>query len=143
MAIETKILRPSDVAVLQHLAEGVFADPLDPQATREFLNDPRHHLAVAIVDGLVVGFASAVHYIHPDKRFPEMWINEVNVASDYRRRGLGKAVVGALLKLAREMNCTEAWVLTDKPNTPAIKLYSSLDGIEATNDGAMFTFFLD
>ena len=143
MTIETKILRQGDEHLLQCLAPGVFDDPLIPQITQEFLSDSRHHLAVAIEGGLVIGFASAVHYIHPDKPQPEMWINEVGVAPDYQRRGVGQAILRALLALARDLNCSEAWVLTERPNTPAMKLYSSLNGIEATNVGAMFTFFLD
>lgn len=46
---------------------GVFDDPIIAKATSAFLADPRHHLVVAIASGTVVGFASAVHYVHPDK----------------------------------------------------------------------------
>jgi aminoglycoside 6'-N-acetyltransferase I len=87
MAVEIKVLGRGDDAVLNRVAPDVFDHPIDPQLTREFLQDPRHHLAVAIDDSLVVGFASGVHYIHPDKP-PQLWINEVAVAPDYRRRGL-------------------------------------------------------
>jgi len=65
----------------------VFDGPIDPVLTRKFLNDPRHHIVVAIHDEVVVGFASAVHYVHPDKA-PQLWINEVAVAPPHRRRGL-------------------------------------------------------
>jgi len=69
----------------------VFDNPINAEWTREFLADPRHHIAVAIDDGLVVGFASGVHYIHPDKP-AELWINEVGVAPAHRRRGSAGAV---------------------------------------------------
>ena len=73
-----RILGPGDAAVLDHVAEGVFDNAVDPRWTAEFLADSRHHLAVAVDDGQVVGMASAVHYVHPDKP-PELWINEVRV----------------------------------------------------------------
>jgi hypothetical protein len=38
-----------------------FDDALDARAIREFLLDPRHHLVVAVDDGVVIGFTSAVH----------------------------------------------------------------------------------
>ena len=98
MAIEIKVLHCGDEAVLSNVAAGVFDNPIDPKLTAEFLADHRHHIAVAIDDGLVVGFASAVHYIHPDK-LPELWINEVAFAPTYRRRGLGKAVLKALFEV--------------------------------------------
>jgi ribosomal protein S18 acetylase RimI-like enzyme len=91
--------------------------------TAEFLSDPRHHLVAAIDHGAVVGFASAVHYVHPDKRSPEMWINEVGVATTHRGRGVAKAILQRLLDVAREDGCVEAWLLTDRTNEAALRLY--------------------
>jgi GNAT superfamily N-acetyltransferase len=113
---------------------------VDPHAVREFLNDPRHHLAVAIEDGAVVAFASGVHYVHPDNRVPELWINEVGVAESRRGRGLGKAVVQALLQVARQLGCSAAWVLTDRGNSAAVRLYAACGGTEQLPDPVMFEF---
>jgi hypothetical protein len=76
MSIEVRILRHGDEAVLNRVESEVFGHAIDSQVTMEFLTDPRLHLAVAIEAGEVVGFASGVHYIHPDKPTPELWINE-------------------------------------------------------------------
>jgi len=132
MAIEIKVLRRGDDSILKSVAAEVFDNPIDADLTREFLEDPRHHIAVAIDDGLVVGFASAVHYIHPDKR-PELWINEIGLAPTHRRRGLGKAVLNALFEVGRAHNCTVAWVLTDRSNVSAVALYSSVGGTEGAD----------
>ncbi|NLF39946.1 GNAT family N-acetyltransferase, partial [bacterium] len=122
---------------------GTFDDPIDMRATREFLNDAHHHLAVAVDDGVVVGFISAVHYLHPDKPRPELWINEVGVAPTHRGRGLGKAILDRILKEGRHLDCSEAWVLTEVDNIAAMRLYASLGGVEGPHDGVMFTFTLD
>src|SRR5262245_21824670 len=89
--VESRLLTAADSGedVLTRVAPDVFDDPLDSGATREFLRDPRHHLVVAIDEGVVVGFASAVDYVHPDKPSPELWINEVGVASSHQGRGIG------------------------------------------------------
>lgn len=141
--IEIKILRKGDEDVLEHVADDLFDDLLDARATTAFLSDPRHHLAVALDGELVVGFASAVLYEHPDKPRPELWINEVGVAPTHQRLGLGRRVIDALLAVAREARCAEAWVLTDRGNRAAMRLYASAGGEEATGDHVMFTFFLD
>jgi GNAT superfamily N-acetyltransferase len=141
MATEIRLLREGDEAILTRVAPGVFDRAIDAHLTAEFLADPRHHLAVAIDDGVVVGMASAVHYVHPDKP-PELWINEVGVAASHRGRGLGTAVVSALFHAARDIGCIEAWVLTDRSNTTAMGLYASLGGAEAPQDQVMFTFRL-
>jgi len=143
MSIEIKLLRRGDEAQLERLAPGLFDDPLDADASREFLADERHHLAVAIDDGFVVGFVSAVLYVHPDKPRPELWINEVGVAPTHRRQGAGKAMLSALLAFAQAAGCSEAWVLTDRRNAAAMRLYSSLGGTEAPDDAVMFTFRLN
>jgi ribosomal protein S18 acetylase RimI-like enzyme len=119
LGIEIKVLRRGDDSILMNVAVEVFDKPINSELTREFLEDPRHHIAVAIDDGLVVGFASGVHYIHADKP-PELWINEVAVASTHRRRGLGKAVLRALFEVGRVHHCVVAWVLTDRDNAAAM-----------------------
>jgi ribosomal protein S18 acetylase RimI-like enzyme len=100
-------------------------------------------LAVAVEDGLVVGFVSAVHYLHPDKPCPELWINEVSVAETHRRRGLGTQLLRSLFDVARGLGCAEAWVLTERANTAAMRLYSAAGSTEAPTDSVMFTFRLD
>ena len=67
MAIEIRMLESGDDAVFEHVAPGVFDNECDPLLIAEFLADARHHLAVAIDGAQLVGFASGVHYIHPDK----------------------------------------------------------------------------
>lgn len=133
MAIEIKVLQRGDDSILMNVAPEVFDNAIDRELTREFLEDPRHHIAVAIDSGLVVGFASGVHYVHPDKR-PELWINEIALAPTHRRRGLGKALLRELFEVGRIHNCTVAWVLTDRSNTAAMALYSSVGGTEGADD---------
>ena len=141
MTIDIKILGRGDADVLSNVAPGVFDDPIDRRMTDMFLRDPRHHIAVAVDEGLVVGFVSAVHYVHPDKPRPELWINEVAVAPTHQRRGLGKDLLRCVLEAGRRHGCVEAWVLTDRANAPAIRLYSSVGG--ADSDHVMLTFRLE
>src|SRR5262245_47784360 len=96
MATEVSVLRAGDEHILSNVAAGVFDRAVDDTLLMEFLRDPRHHLCVAIEDGTVVGFASAVHYVHPDKP-PQLWINEVGVSPSHQGRGIAKAVLKALL----------------------------------------------
>jgi aminoglycoside 6'-N-acetyltransferase I len=143
MAIEIKLLGRQDAGVLANIAPDVFDDPIDAGRAEEFLADPRHHLAVAVEDGLVVGFVSAVHYVHPDKPRPELWINEVGVAATHRGRGLGTRLLRAVFATARGLGCAEAWVGTDRANTAAMRLYAAAGSTEAPTDLVMFTFRLD
>jgi len=139
--IEIKMLGPGDAHVLGKVAKEVFDYPVNATFTVEFLNDPRHHLVVALDEGRVVGFVSAVHYVHPDKA-PELWINEVSVASTHRRRRLAKKLLASMFALGRSYGCSEAWVGTERSNSAAMALYASVGGAEPQPDPVYFTFSL-
>ena len=126
-AVEIRVLAEGDEHVLRKAAAGVFDhEPRGGLAT-EFLADSRHHLVVAIAGETVVGFASALHYVHPDKE-PQLWINEIGVAPEWQRQGIGSLLLGRMLELAGELDCSEIWVLTDATNEAAVALYRSRGG---------------
>lgn len=95
MEVLVRVLDRNDLPVLAAVAPDVFDHQVDSRWAAEFLADPRHHLAVAVADGLVVGMASGVHYVHPDKP-PELWVNEVGVAPTHQNQGLGRQLLRAL-----------------------------------------------
>ncbi len=90
----------------------------------DFLDRPGHHLLVAYVAEDPVGFVSGIEVAHPDKRV-EMLLFELGVESAHRRRGIGRALVRALVDLARELGCRAMWVPTEPDDTPAIATYRS------------------
>jgi ribosomal protein S18 acetylase RimI-like enzyme len=140
--LEIKLLTSADSHYLDSIADDVFDDPIVEASAREFLNDPRHRLVVALDHNVVVGFVSAVIYLHPDKPTPELWINEVGVTPTHQRQGIGKRLLRATLENARQSGCTEAWVLTERENKAAMTLYKSAGGDETLPDPTMFTFKL-
>jgi ribosomal protein S18 acetylase RimI-like enzyme len=139
VTIEIHTLQARDASVLDQVADDVFDCPVDPVWSAEFLADPRHHLVVAIDDGIVVGMASGVHYVHPDKP-PQLFINEIGVASSHQGRGIGRRVLDALLERGRALGCSEAWVLTDESNSIARKLYAGAGGEIDSEPAIMYTF---
>ena len=141
MTLEYRMLGPADAAVLDRVADDVFDGEIQPSLAREFLSDARHHLAVAIDEGTVVGFASGVHYVHPDKP-AELWINEVGVAPTHLRRGVAQSLLRMLFDAGRAVGCTQAWLLTDRDNTAAMRLYASVGGDHGTQEHVMFAFRL-
>jgi GNAT superfamily N-acetyltransferase len=143
MSVTIRVLGPDDGAVLQHVAPDVFDNPVDPRWSAEFLADPRHHLAVAMDDetGQVVGMASGLHYVHPDKP-PELWVNEVGVAPTHQGRGVGRQVLAALLAHGRSLGCGQAWVLTSAENAAARRMYAAAGGEEEPEAPVMITFSL-
>jgi ribosomal protein S18 acetylase RimI-like enzyme len=98
---------------------------------RRFLDDPLHHLVIAVEDGLPIGFVSGVELTHPDKG-TEMFLYELAVDESHRRRGTGTALVTALRELARERGCYDMWVLTDEDNEAALRTYRKAGSAESS-----------
>ena len=140
--LQIGILNPNEGHVLDNVAEGVFDYPIDHRWFVEFLNDPRHHLAVAIDDQQVVGMASSVDYVHPDKA-PELWINEVGVAPSHRGRGVASQLLRCLFQHGLTLGCKQAWVLTESNNSAARNLYVRAGGKKSDETPVCFSFYLD
>ena len=137
-------LVPADLDLV--CAANVFDNAVRPDLAERVLAHPDHHLFGAIVAGQLIGFLSAVTYLHPDKPL-ECWINEVGVDEAFQRRGLGHGLVRACLSHARTLGCESAWVLTNSGNRAARGLYAAGGGIPTPAarhaDGViMFSFAL-
>lgn len=141
MDVIVRILNGDELAVLDVVAEDVFDGPVDRRRAAEFLSDPRHHLAVALADGVVVGMASGLHYVHPDKP-PELWVNEVGVSAAFQNRGVGRRLLRALFARARELGCSAGWVGTEYDNAAARRLYQAVGGTESSEPFLLVSFDL-
>ena len=129
MTIIVRLLGPHEAHVLDNIADDVFDYDVDPRWCAEFFADPRHHLVVALDGDLVVGMASGVHYVHPDKA-PELWINEVAVAPTHHGQGIGRRLVTTLVQHGVTLGCGEAWVLTSPANEPARRMYVAAGAVD-------------
>jgi ribosomal protein S18 acetylase RimI-like enzyme len=131
VAVEIRRLEAGDEEAVA-AAGALFDDAPRPEATRRFLREPAHHLLLAVDDGgRAVGFVSGVEITHPDKG-TEMLLYELAVEHASRRRGIGRALVEALLALARERECYDMFVLVDDDNAPALATYASAAGRAAS-----------
>ena len=137
MAVEIVRLGPGDEGRVRE-ASGLFDGPAREDATHRFLREPGHHLLVAYVDEVPVGFVSGVEVTHPDKG-TEMMLYELGVDEGFRRRGIGRSLVRALGGLARDRGCQSMFVLTDVDNEAALATYAA-DGAEREDGIVMFTW---
>jgi len=75
-----------------------------------------------------------------DERRAQLFIDEVDVHADSQRRGIGRAMLTAILRIAREMGAGEAWVQTHASNEPAVGLYHAIGGIPEDPDETILSF---
>lgn len=142
MAIEIRKLVAGDEQVLGNVAPGVFDEPVRLDLTRRFLATPTYRILVALDGDLVVGMVTGFTHFHPDKD-EEFFVNELGVDDDYRRRGIGEALLRAILAEAKAMGCPDAWLGTEQVNAPALALYRKvMTGGDTEEAMSIFTYEL-
>jgi ribosomal protein S18 acetylase RimI-like enzyme len=138
-AVSIHVVNGANAALLDSVDEDVFDNRVQPDLVRAFLANPSNHLVVAVADGQVIGMASGISYVHPDKPLA-LFINEVGVSSRFHRQGLGRQLVARLIQRGEELGCTEAWVATELGNKPARALYESLGGIADEEHALVYVY---
>ena len=139
---EVRLAGPGDADALVRAGDTVFDHAVQRAWVADFFADPANLLAIALHDGEIVGMASGIAYVHPDKP-RQLFVNEVGVAEAYQRRGIGARLVRALLARGRELGCAEAWVATEDDNVAARGLYASVGGVEEEERAVVYVFTLD
>lgn len=75
----------------------------------------------------LLGIASARLQSKPYGEEPWLYVDEVDVCADQRRRGAGKAMMHLLIERAHAAGCEEVWLGTEVDNDAANALYRSLN----------------
>jgi len=139
MAPEEIEIEVADSLASVRRAAHLFDHTVDDGATLAFLDDRRHVLLLARIDGYPVGFVSAVELSHPDKPRSEMFVYELGVDEGFRRRGVATVLMQALIELCESRGCGEMFVLTEPDNEAAIATYRTALGASEPA-GVMFTW---
>ena len=118
-------LQPRHLERMAQLEQLCFADPWGREALEFEITCDYSHWAVAEADGQVVGYAGS-HLIMDEADI-------LNVACDpaLRRRGIGRAVLTALLEQLTVLGARSVTLEVREGNTPARGLYESLGFAQA------------
>jgi aminoglycoside 3-N-acetyltransferase I len=118
--------------------DGVVGVRVDPAYMRAFLADDRHYVIVADVEAEPAAYLFAYRLSRFDGRPPVMFIYEVAVAERYRRRGIGRALLQEITRLATTVSCSKMFVATNRGNEAAMALYRAAGGREGADDATAF-----
>jgi GNAT superfamily N-acetyltransferase len=126
-----------DVGTILKLIRGLAEYEKEPQAVeateQDLLRDgfgehPRFQCALAEWDGESVGFALYFYNYSTWKGRHGIFLEDLFVYPEYRGKGIGKALLLHVARIAAAQNCGRyEWLVLDW-NTPAIEFYESLGG---------------
>jgi len=116
VALFTAVLPGSPTAQAHQLEE--------PEA---FLRDPSSFALGAYIDETPVGLAWGIQMRSPSGRLTT-YVHELDVDENWRRQGVGTALITEAMILARRDGSTKFWLSTGGHNKTAQALYESLGG---------------
>jgi GNAT superfamily N-acetyltransferase len=125
------------LAVLFSIEQDFSPDP-DKQrrGLATLLASPTGHIAIARdTTSRAVGMATAQLVISTAEGAPSAWVEDVVVREDFRGKGLGRALLDAVLAWARSQGALRAQLLADLDNAPALAFYDRV-GWQPTRLGA-------
>jgi ribosomal protein S18 acetylase RimI-like enzyme len=103
----------------------------DAEALAEYLDcqDTIFLACYEVVEGVetLVGIASSRLETKPYGRERWLYVDEVDVCADQRRKGAGKTMMKKFLAIAEAAECEEVWLGTEVDNRAANALYRSLN----------------
>lgn len=153
MSIKIRRLQPGDEALALRIVRDLIsieeregAEPTLGHLKRMLAQNTNYLIVAAVEEPLAgsipVGFARA--YRMPDlcSDADMVYLFEIEVATAYRRQGIGKQMIELLKTLCLEDSAHYIWVGTENINVAAKRLYESTGGVCVETDSCEFTYDL-
>jgi len=129
--------QPSDAGTVIELIRGL-ADYMKETDTIDittedivrygFGDNPIYHCLICLKDDVPTGFALYFYTFSPLKGKPVIFLECFFIRPEYRRQGIGRALMTRLAEIAVRDGCIcFEWIVLDW-NTPAIEFYESMGG---------------
>lgn len=112
------------------------------ESANEFLADKNNFLITSKDAERVVGILIGHRLARLDAAQAQVLLYEIDVHPDFRKRGIGSAMIQELKNLAKESGASEVWVITNKSNEAAMQLYEATGGTTKHDDDVVFDFKL-
>lgn len=124
-------------------ASHLFDEPVDEVAAERYLSAPENAVFVAYVGDEPAGFVrgTILHQLSTARR--QLFLYEIAVDRRFQRQGIGRALIEAMAGLARNEDCAEMFVFTNRSNRAAMQLYEATGAVTEADDEQMFVYNFD
>lgn len=106
--------------------EGYHGTPASRDYLRRLLADEKFIALVARAGSEMVGALAAYELVKFETERSEIYIYDLAVREQYRRRGVATALIESLKPIARDKGAWAIFVQADPPDAPAVALYEKL-----------------
>jgi len=122
IGVECGFLREAEIPLLKDVVVGS-DQRFDAKAIREFAEGKNRYVFVARFEDNIIAFAYAYSLPRIDGKKPMLYLHEIEVLARYRGKGVGSQLMMFIVDFARESGFSECFVITDKGNARACRLY--------------------
>ena len=116
-----------DAYIQDEMGDGI---PLSEQEQTDLVeglkNHPKALVFLAETQGVFTGLLTAFENFSTFTARPMMNIHDVMVLKEYRKKGIGRSLMNAVIEEAEKRNCSRITLEVRKDNLPAQNLYHDL-----------------
>ena len=132
MNLSFELLQEKDISQLKEVVEGWM--DFNPRQVEMFLSEKRNIAHVAKLDDTIIGLVCGYSLTRIDGEAPQFFIYSADIHPRYQDKGYGSQFVNFVVNWARENGYCESWVLTDKDNPRACRVYEKTGMKHSEND---------
>jgi ribosomal protein S18 acetylase RimI-like enzyme len=134
----TRLTR-EDGHLLQQVVEKFKSEEVSVKRIDDFLRNDLDYVIACIDGNEVVGFLLAYELPRFDKS-SMMYVHEVNVLPEYRRRGIGNRLINEITRICEERGLCKMFLITNKSNVPACRLYEATGARAVDDDSVIYCY---
>lgn len=132
-------LTKEDGLWMQQIVEKFKSRNADIDRIDTFLESNLDYVVACIEDNEIIGFLLAYELQRFDKN-NMMYIHEVDVLQEYRRRGVGRQMIEEIIRICKERGLCKMFLITNKSNVPACRLYETTGGKVIDDDSVLYCY---
>jgi ribosomal protein S18 acetylase RimI-like enzyme len=122
--IQCELLTKENFNIMNTVLEELDIDPL---RLRDFLEQPQNLAFIAKCNNEVTGFIYGYSLMSLNSN-PQLFIYSVEVVSKFQNIGIGSKLFQYVVDYSRENGFSECYVITDKGNKRACRIYEKAGG---------------
>ncbi|GHV40840.1 hypothetical protein FACS189490_06670 [Clostridia bacterium] len=136
-----ELLKPEDVELVKELVEDgnrIFSK----KKLERFVISDGNYAFIAKIDNEAAGLAYCYTLERLDEAGPMLYIHSVGILPQYQNCGLGTRLMRFIVDFARGKGFSECFVITDRNNPRACKIYEKVGGVSEYEDEVVYVIDL-
>jgi len=132
MGLLFELLNESEILSIQEIVEGFMT--FNPMQIKAFLSEKQNIALIAKLDGVPIGLIYGYALTRMDGKAPQFFIYSVDIHPAYQDKGYGSRFVQYAVDWAKDNRFSESFVLTNKDNPRACRVYEKAGMKHSMND---------